>query len=230
MVNLKGKIVLITGSSRGIGRETALKFAREECKIGITYYEDEEDAKAVAKKCMSIGASDALVSQLNVMNSKNITRTVKRVIEMFGEISILVNNAGIVVEKHLADQHLEEIETQVRTNLEGLIKMTKECLPYVKDMIINLSSGAGLEGYEDLTTYCATKFGVRGFTQALSRELEHAKVYTMYPPVTATRMNNFHGVPPEEVAEVIVNIAKGKYNVKSGGDVKFWEVADRYAN
>ena len=230
MVNLKAKVVLITGSSIGIGREAALKFAKEECKIGITYYKDEEDAKEVAKKCMAIGASDTLVNQLNVMETRSITNAVNRIIERFGEISILVNNSGIVVEKHLADQSFEEIEIQVRTNLEGLIKMTKECLPHVKDTIINLSSGAGLEGYEDLTTYCATKFGVRGFTQALSKELAQVKVYTMYPPVTATRMNNFQGVPPEAVAEVIVNIVKGKYKVKSGGDIKFWEVSHQYTN
>jgi 3-oxoacyl-[acyl-carrier protein] reductase len=125
----------------------------------------------------------------------------------------------------LSDQTFEEIQNQVRTNLEGLIKMTRECLPYVRDVVINLSSGAGLEGFADLTTYCATKFGVRGFSQALSEELSDVKVYTMYPPVTATRMNNFRGTPPDAVAQVIVNIAKDKCKARSGSDVKFWEVA-----
>jgi len=215
---------LITGSSIGIGRETAYKFAEEKCKVGVTYYKDEEEAEEVAKKCLAIGASDAVAIQLNVMETRSITRAVNGFIERFEEISILINNAGVVVEKHLADQSFEEIETQMRTNLEGMIKMTKKCLPYLKDTIINLSSGAGLEGYEDLTVYCATKFGIRGFTQALSKELPQVNVYTMFPPVTATRMNDFKGVSPEAVAEVILNTVKGKYDVKSGGDIKFWKV------
>lgn len=136
----------------------------------------------------------------------------------------MVNNAGIVVWKLFKDQNYEEIKEQIRTNLEGLIKVTKECLPHIKEAIINLSSGAGLEGYETLTTYCATKFGVRGFTQALAQELPNLKIYSINPGVTATRMNDFKGQPPIEVAKIILNAIKGKYKIDSGGDVNVWEV------
>lgn len=167
--SLKNKIVLITGSSIGIGRETAQVFAEEGCKLVITYYKDKSDGEKVALKCKELGAADVLILPLNVADDKSISNIVKETVKKFGAIDILINNAGIIVWKHFSEQSKGEIEEQLRVNLEGLIKMTKECLPHIKEAIINISSGAGLEGYETLTTYCATKFGVRGFTQALAQ-------------------------------------------------------------
>jgi short-subunit dehydrogenase len=100
-----------------------------------------------------------------------------------------------------------------------LIKLTMLSLPYIKEMVINISSGAGLAGYEYLTIYCASKWGVRGFTKALAQEFPGRKVFTVNPVITATQMNDFQGMPPERVAEVIVNLAKGMYHVQSGDDV-----------
>jgi len=165
-----------------------------------------------------------LVLHLDVMNNESIVMAVRQVVDHYREISVLINNAGIIVWKQLKDQSFGEIESQIRTNLEGLIKMTKECLPYVKDVIINLGSAAGKAGYGDLTPYCGTKFGVRGFSEALAQELPHVMVYTVNPAVTATRMNDFQGMPPEDVARIIVSTAKGEYGVESGSDVDVWKV------
>ncbi len=224
MNSLKNKTILITGSSIGIGRETALLLAKEGCRIAITYYKDRKEAEATAKECIESGSPDVLAVQLNVLDNRSIKNSVKKAVARFGKIDILINNAGIVVWNKLESQGYKDIENQIRTNLEGLIKMTKECLPHMKDTIINIASGAGLHGFGDLTTYCATKFGVRGFSQSLALEIPHIKVYVVNPGKTATRMNDFHGMPPEKVAEVIVNTAKGKYRVPSGGDVNVWDV------
>jgi 3-oxoacyl-[acyl-carrier protein] reductase len=224
--NLKDKVVLITGSSVGIGRETAYEFAKEGCKLAVTYYQDKEEAEEIAEKCLAVGAPEVLVTQLNITDDDSIRNTVKKTVERFGEISVLINNAGVMVRKHLQDQSFKEIEEQIRTNLEGLMKMTKESLPYIRDTIINIGSGMAFEGQENATSYCATKFGVRGFSRALSKELPNIKVYTVHPTGTATRMNNFRGkMPPEKVAKVILNTAKGEYKVDSGSDVRVEEVA-----
>jgi 3-oxoacyl-[acyl-carrier protein] reductase len=90
-------------------------------------------------------------------------------------------------------------------------------------MIINIASGAGQTGFAELTAYCATKFGVRGFTQALAEEVTKIKVYAVNPDMTATRMTDFQGRPPEQVAQVVLNTAKGMYNVPSGSDINVWE-------
>ena len=222
-LDLKNKIVLITGSSIGIGRETAFKFAKEGCRVIVTHYKDRKEGEEASKKCNELGAADVILLQLNVMDNKSIKDCVKKVIERFKAIDILINNAGIVVWKQLNEQTFEDIENEVRTNLEGLIKMTRECLPYIKEAIINISSGAGKDAFAGLSTYCATKFGVRGFTQAISQELRNIKVFSVNPGTTATRMNNFHGTKPEKVAEIILKAAKGEIKADSSRDIDVWE-------
>ncbi len=219
---MKNKIVLITGSSIGIGRETAYKFSAEKCKVIITYYKDKKEAEMTGKKCKELGASDVLVVHLDVMDNKSIQEAVKKIVTKFKKIDILINNAGVLRSSSVKEHSFEEIERQVRTNLEGLIKMTNQCLPHVKEMIITIASGAGKTAYAGLATYCATKFGVRGFTQALAQETNLA-VYCVNPGMTQTRMTNYRGVPPEKVAEIILNTAKGKYKVDSTRDVDVWD-------
>ena len=223
MTDLKGKVILITGSSLGIGRETAFKFAKEGCKVIVTHYKDKKEGEQVARKCLELGASDILLLQLNVMDNTSIKNCAKKAIDKFGNIDILINNAGIVVWKRLKEQTFDDIENEVRTNLEGLIKMTKACLPYIKETIINISSGAGKDAFAGLSTYCATKFGVRGFTQAIAQELSNIKVYSVNPGTTATRMNNFRGIPPENVAEIILRTAKGEIKPDPQRDIDVWE-------
>jgi 3-oxoacyl-[acyl-carrier protein] reductase len=221
--SLKNKAVLVTGSSSGIGKETACAFAKEGCRVVITYNKEKEGALAIAKKCESLGSPGTLVLSLNVMDDKSIKGAVRSVVSKFGAIDVLVNNAGVIRWKPLKEQDASDIEAQIRTNLEGLVKMTKECLPHVKDTIVNIASVAGQEAYPDLTVYCATKFGVRGFTQALAKELHGINVYAVNPTMTATRMTGFQGMAPEKVAEVVVNTVKGKYGTRSGGDVNVGE-------
>lgn len=225
--NLTKKVVFITGASIGIGREDAFLFAKEGCRLALTYNTNKAEAEKVEKKCLELGASEVLTLHLDVRDDREIQDVVAKIIKKFAEISILVNNAGIVVWKPLAKQSFQEIQDQVRINLEALIKVTRTCLPHVKDMIINISSGAGLAGYEDLTTYCATKWAVRGFTKALVKELDAIEVYSINPGVIATQMNDFLGMSPVKVSEVIVNVAKGAYQLENGADVNIWEYVTR---
>ncbi len=219
---LKDKVVLITGSSEGIGRETAFKFAAEGAKLVITYRKDKKEAYDVAKMCKELGATDVLVLQLDVSDDKSIKKCVKAVVKKFRHISILINNAGILVWNGFVKQSFKDIEHQVNVNVSGTMKMTHEALPHVKDLIINIASGAGKTAYADIVPYCATKFAIRGFTQGLAQEVK-IPVVAVNPGMTATRMTNFRGVKPEKVAEVILNTAKGKIKVRSGGDVDVWE-------
>ncbi len=221
-MSLKNKTLLITGSSIGIGRATAFEFAKEGSKIIITYYKDKEEGIKTAEKCRELGASEVSLFYLNLMDNESIKEVVKETINKYGKLDILINNAGVLAWKPLREQTFEEIEAQVRVNLEGLIKITKEFLPYIADCIINIGSGAGKSPFPDLTTYCATKYGVRGFTQSLALEERQLRIYAVNPGMTATRMTNYQGVPPEKVAKVILNTAKGLYNLSSGSDVDVW--------
>jgi NAD(P)-dependent dehydrogenase (short-subunit alcohol dehydrogenase family) len=220
---MKNKVVLITGSSNGIGRETAFKFASENAKVVLTYCNDRKGGQNTEKRCKELGASETLLIELDLRDNKSILNAVDKVVQTFGMIDILINNAGFLVWKPLKKQSLADIEDQIRTNLEGLIKMTLSCLPYIKDMIINIASGAGQTGFAELAPYCATKFGVRGFTQALAQEMSRPKIYSVNPDMTKTRMTSFKGRPAEQVARVVLNTAKGNYKKTSGSDINVWD-------
>jgi len=225
-MDLKDKVVLITGSSQGIGKEAALGFSKEGSKVVITYNSNKQKGEETLKECEKL--SECFLISLNVTNEDSIKNCVEKVIDKFGAIDILVNNAGVIFWKNFLEQSDKEIDLQIDTNLKGLVKMTKAVLPYFKGqnegMIINVSSGAGKEGYSQLTTYCGTKFGVRGFTQAMAAELpKEIKIYSLNPGLTATQMTNFKGIPAKDVGDLIVKTAKGKVKVESGGDVDVWK-------
>ncbi|NPA52056.1 MAG: SDR family oxidoreductase [Aquificae bacterium] len=220
---LKNKVTLITGSSIGIGRYTAYEFAKEQAIVIITYYKDKEEAIKTYKNCLELGMPEGKILYLNLKDNQSIKNCVKEVVDSYGQIDILINNAGVLAWKPLREQSFEEIENQVRVNLEGLIKFTKESLPFITQSIINIGSGAGKTAFPELTTYCATKFGVRGFTQALALEEPHINIYVVNPGMTATKMTGYKGVSPKIVAKVILNTAKGIYKKPSGSDIDVWE-------
>jgi 3-oxoacyl-[acyl-carrier protein] reductase len=220
---MENKVVLITGSSKGIGRETAFKFASEKAKVVLTYCNDRPGGQNTENRCKELGAAETLLIKLDLRDDKSIANAVDKVVNTFGKIDVLINNAGVAVWKPLKEQDLADIENQIRTNLEGLIKMTRTCLPHVKDMIINIASGAGQSGFADLAPYCATKFGVRGFTQALAQEISKLKIYAVNPDMTKTRLTGFQGRPAEQVAQIVLNTAKSKYRKSSGSDINVWD-------
>ncbi len=215
------KSVLITGASIGIGRTTALLFAEKGWNVILTYYKDKKEGEEAAKRCREYGVKVELL-RLNVMDSKSISDIFESVKERFKEIDFLINNAGIISWEPLIRQSEKDIEDQVRVNLEGLIKITKKFLPVVKEGIINISSGAGKVGYDDLSVYCATKFGVRGFTQSLREDNDvnaRLTVVSVNPGMTKTRMTDFKGIEPEKVADVIYRTVVGKIKPDNLGDV-----------
>jgi NAD(P)-dependent dehydrogenase (short-subunit alcohol dehydrogenase family) len=221
--SLAGKTVVVTGASLGIGREEAFKFAAEGCRLAITFFEDEKEGREAAQECRRIGAPEVLLLKLNLMDDESIRAAASEVRKKFGKVSVLVNSAGWLVWKRLDKQSFDDISRQVRTNLEGHIKFAREVLPFTQDAMISVASGAGEEGFAELSAYCATKFGVRGFVQSMAKERPDLRVYAVNPGETATRMTGFTGDPPEKVAQVILDTAKGKYGNGRGNDVDVWE-------
>lgn len=212
--------ILITGATHGIGKATAYRFAKEGAELFLTYNVAEDRVKEVEKKCKELGAKSVNFHQLDLRDNKSILALGEKV----SEIDILINNAGVIFWKNLEAQSFEEIESQIKVNLEGLIKLTKVLLPKVKKRIVNIASGAGKTGYAGLSVYCATKFGVRGFSQSLRSELAgKIDVVVVNPGMTKTRMTNFQGDPVEKVAEVIFKAAVGEIRPDEFGDVDVWE-------
>ena len=217
---LRDDVVLITGASNGIGRATALRFAQESSKVIITYNKDEEAAWEAAEQCQNEGARGSMVLRLDVMDDISIRKAVADTVGEMGRIDVLVNNAGVIERRRVEEQTFEDIERQLRINLEGPIKMTRSSLPHLRNMVINIASVTALRGYPTLGVYAASKAGLIAFTRTLAKEIEPRKAYNVFPRATATRMTDFHGDPPELVAEAIVDLARGNYLVPNGGDVK----------
>ncbi|MCR4306568.1 MAG: SDR family oxidoreductase [Candidatus Yonathbacteria bacterium] len=221
---MKRQIVLITGSSSGIGRETAYRFAREGARVVLTYYRGKTRGEAAERRCRKLGAADTLLLHLDVTNNESVAEAVVLVKRKYGPVDFLINNAGTGKFIPFQKQTVKDIERQIRTNLEGLIKVTRAFLPQVKKGIINVASAAGKEPYEEMSVYCGSKFGVRGFTQTLALEHPRLQVCCVNPDQVATRLSGYQGRPPEDVAEVIFRVASGRISCKHGRDVDVWEV------
>ncbi|MGZ3634508.1 MAG: SDR family NAD(P)-dependent oxidoreductase [Syntrophales bacterium] len=224
-MNLEGKTILVTGSSSGIGRETALRLALERCRLILTYFRGEAAGKKVLKECMKHG--DAALYRLDVRDEGSIKRLVKSVTERFSSLDILINVAGVLAEKPLMEQSAEDTANQVGVNLLGLINVTRSFLPLLQmqkeAVIVNIASGLAKEVLPELTVYCATKWGVRGFTRAIALELpDRVRVYCVNPGLTATRMTDYQGADPADVAKIIVRTAAETLRKKSGDDVDVW--------
>lgn len=223
-MDLSEKIILITGSSKGIGEAIAYSFSKEKAKIVVTYNSDSEDAEKVGQKCSELGASDVLVLALNIKDNESIKNVVAEVEKKFGHIDFLINNAGVISWEKFEKETFEEIENQVRTNLEGMIKITSAALPQIKTGIVNIASRAGHIPYPGRSVYCATKFGVIGFTKSLAEEYPDLKVFSVSPGATKTEMWNFQeGADPAIVADYLVKAVKGEIPLKDG-DLNVWEL------
>lgn len=226
MGDLRDKAVVVTGASRGIGRATALRFAAEGARLALSYLEHEDEAAAVAARCRKLGAAEVVVRPLDLGADDSIRAFVDAVLDRLGGIDVLVNNAGIVVWRRFVEQQPEEIEAQVRVDLLGPLLLTRLALPHVRDAVINVVSTASLHGSATLAPYGAAKWGLRGFTKALAKEHPELRLYNVHPAVTATRMNDFKGMAPERVADVIVKVARGDLDLEPGADVDVRDFAE----
>jgi short-subunit dehydrogenase len=129
---VKGKVVLIMGSSSGIGRETAYRFAQTGVKLVLPYNRGKARGERAERRCRKLGAKDTLLLHLDVTDDMGISEIVKRVLKKYSRVDFLINNAGTGVFIPFKEHTMRNIGRQIRTNLEGLIKLTHAFLPYIK--------------------------------------------------------------------------------------------------
>ena len=227
-VSLKNKVVLITGASSGFGKDAAHLFAQEGAKVVLAARRLNR-LQALANEIQKRGG-EAIAVPIDVTQRSEIELMVRTVLEIYHRIDILFNNAGFGRLDWLEDLEPErDIETQIQVNLTGLILVTRAVLPDMIDHhsghIINMASIAGWLAAPSYTVYAATKFGVRGFTTALRREVAPfgIKVSGIYPGPAVTEFSrhtsegrvkrkpkwfNSLFIPGEMVSERIVQLAK----------------------
>jgi len=173
-VNLEGKVAVVTGASRGIGRAIALELARFGASVVVNYNRSADAASEVVATIEEEGG-EAVAVQADVGDLDQATGLVQSAIDTFGGIDILVNNAGTTRDQLLMLMSEDDWDTVLRTNLKGIFNCCKaaarKMMRQRSGRIVNISSVSGIAGQGGQTNYAASKAGVIGFTKSLAKEL-----------------------------------------------------------
>lgn len=168
------KVVFVTGGSRGIGKEVALKYADNGYNVVINYVSDKTDVEKLEKE-FEIRKVESLIIKADVSKTEEVDNVVTKAIDKFGKIDVLVNNAGITKDNLLMRMSEEEFDRVIEINLKGTYLVTKAVSKYMmkkrSGSIINLSSVVGVAGNAGQCNYSASKAGIIGFTKSIAKEL-----------------------------------------------------------
>jgi 3-oxoacyl-[acyl-carrier protein] reductase len=212
------KVVLVTGSSRGIGGSILSAFSRAGATCVLHFWDDPDganrkDAEALASQLRGAkGSAQIHVIGADVRDAKQIEGLMRQVKESCGGLDILVNNAGIIRDRTLKKMTLEEWHAVIQTNLDGVFHSCKYGIEILRDggRVVNIASVAGLVGFHGQTNYAAAKAGVIGMTRVLAKELARRQVTVnaIAPGVIQTPM--LGEVKPDVMTEYLKQIPIGR--------------------
>lgn len=215
---LAGRVVIVTGASRGIGRAIARAFAEQGCRLAVAA-RSKDELHALAGEIIGSGG-ECLVVPTDLAKAEQIARMVEKAAGHFGRVDILVNNAGLLILKYVVDTTLDEWDQVLAVNLRAAFVASKAVLPYMIEQksgqIINIASIAGKRSGIMHGSYSAAKFGVLGFTEALASEVkEHGiRVNAINPNLVDTdlfgemaRDDRSTWSEPNEIADVALLLA-----------------------
>jgi len=224
---LEGKVALVTGASSGLGRAASIALARAGADVALVA-RSQQELDSAKEEISKIGCR-ALVLPVDLASEDETTRAVARTVEALGRIDVLVNAAGTDVPGTVEELDVEGWDRTLAVNLRAPFLLSKAVFPHMREtgggIIVNISSVAGKKGWANASAYCASKFGLTGFTEALADEgKEHGiRAIVLYPGAMATNWGAFapeerqegepneapptRVLPPERVADLIVWLA-----------------------
>ncbi|MGM9927481.1 MAG: 3-oxoacyl-[acyl-carrier-protein] reductase [Bacillus sp. (in: firmicutes)] len=194
-MKLQGQVALVTGASRGIGKEIALELARLGASVVVNYAGNEVKANEVVEQVKQLG-QQAMAIRCDVANGEEVAAMIKAVVETFGKIDILVNNAGVTRDNLLMRMKEEEWDTVIDTNLKGVFlcskNVTRPMMKQRQGIIINVASVVGISGNAGQANYVAAKAGVIGLTKTMAKELapRNIRVNAVAPGFITTDMTD----------------------------------------
>lgn len=204
IIDVSNKVVVITGSSKGIGRELAVAFAKEQARIVINYLNSEEIAKQLYEE-IKMYNSNCLLVKADVTKQDDVSKLYHETINTFGKVDVLINNAGICDDNPIQLMSEEQWRKVIDVNLTGAYLcsriFSKAMIQQKSGKIINISSLKGQEGCEGQVNYSASKAGLIGFTKALAKELGqyNTTVNVVCPGFIVTDLNR-HNEEKEKIA------------------------------
>lgn len=179
MGKLDGKVALVTGASRGIGREIALAFAREGAEVACNYHKSQAEAESLVAEIDRLGRG-AVAIGADVAEADQVERMVGTAMERFGQIDILVNNAGFATLYPIEEMPIEAWDAMIGAHLRGTFLTTRLVLPSMLERrsgnIINIASQLAYKGRENLAHYCSAKAAIIAFTRVLALEVSRRGV------------------------------------------------------
>ncbi len=205
-MRLEGKIAVVTGASRGIGRGIALRLARVGARVVVNYRVSKEQAEEVVRE-ITEGGGHAIAIQADVSDFKEAQALIKTTRARFGRVDILVNNAGTTRDNLIMLMKEEEWDDVIRTNLKSTFNCSKAVVRWMVKQrygrIINITSVIGLAGQAGQTNYAASKAGIIGFTKSLAKEIgsRNVTVNAIAPGYVPTALTE---ALPEEAKENIL--------------------------
>ncbi len=214
MQRLTDQVAIVTGASRGIGRAIAIKLAREGAHVVVNYVSRADDAQAVVDEIQALGRA-AVAVEADVTEEAAVRRLITVANQRFGQIDILVCNAGVVRDQLIALMSLEQWEAVIQTNLRGPFLCIREVLPHMirrrSGCIINISSVAADHAGRGHSNYVATKGGINAMTRSLAVEVasKRIRVNAVAPGVILTGMSQRIRAAAEE--EILAQIPLGRF-------------------
>lgn len=225
-MDLKRRIAIVTGASSGIGAATALALAAAGCRLAIAARRQPE-LDRVAAKCRELGA-ECIAIRTDVRVREDCVELIRRATEELGPPDILVNNAGFAIFDTIAEAKPDDIRSMLDTNFLGAVNCTQAVLPAMlergRGTIVNVASIVGIMGFAGMGAYCATKFALLGFSEALRDEVidRGIRVSAVCPGTTDTEFfvtaqkgkapaaqRLILAVPPERVARAVMKAIRG---------------------
>ena len=203
---LSGKTAFVTGASRGIGRAIALRLAHDGAKVALNFASNVSKAEEVKSEIEAAGG-EAILLQGNVANFEVVTELVKKVVDTWGRLDILINNAGITRDNLLLKMSEDDFDKVIATNLKGVFNTTKAVTKLMMKQrggrIVNMSSVVALHGNISQANYAAAKAGIIGFTKSTAKELASrgVTVNAVAPGLINTDMT---AALPEKIKEVML--------------------------
>jgi acetoacetyl-CoA reductase len=214
MATLEGAVAVVTGAARGIGRAIAEELGQGGAKVVVNYSQSKEPAEELVKQLIESGSPQAEALQANVSDSAQATRLIEETVQHFGRIDVLVNNAGINIDRSLKNLGVEDWDTVIQVDLNSYFYTVKAALPYFMQQnsgtIINISSFVGQAGNFGQANYTAAKAGIIGFTKTAALEMAryHVTVNAICPGFIETDM--YTNIPEKAKEAILKRIPLGR--------------------
>ncbi|HHV99234.1 MAG TPA: SDR family oxidoreductase [Clostridiaceae bacterium] len=234
---LKGKTAIVTGASRGIGRAISVALAQHGVNLALSS-RSMESLKGILEETTALGV-DALPCPADIADPDSPAEIVRKTVDRFGGIDILINNAGIAIPRHICETPTEEWDLHMAINARAPFLMCREAIPYLRKSeaatIINISSVVGNKGYVNQGAYTASKHALMGMTKVLAQEVhgDGIRVHVISPGGVATEMAQITRpdldmselITPEEIVDIVMfllthrgNAVIDEINVRRAGN------------